>query len=190
MTTLELIGDIRADRPLLVLALKEEAQFLDTDLPVLTTGIGKVNAAAGLAAALAGGQRPSEIINLGTAGALKPGFSGLLTVGTTFQHDFNSYVLLQLTGESFSEPLRLADDSGVVLATGDVFVTDPERKAKLALHADLVDMEGYAVAAVGARLGIPVRIIKHVSDQADEHAARTWQQSVAASARVLASADL
>lgn len=55
---MELIGEITAGRPLLVLAVKEEAQFLDTDLPVLLTGMGKVNAATALATVLARGPHP------------------------------------------------------------------------------------------------------------------------------------
>ena len=36
--------------------------------------------------------------------------------------------------------------SEIVLATGDVFVTDPAVRDRLAERAHLVDMEGYAVA--------------------------------------------
>ncbi len=38
-----------------MLAVKEEAQFLDTGLPVLLTGMGKVNAATALATVLGRG---------------------------------------------------------------------------------------------------------------------------------------
>ena len=56
----------------------------------------------------------------------------------------------------------------------------------LAAIADLVDMEGYAVAAAGAMLGVPTRLVKYVSDPADESAGATWVESVDACARVLA----
>ena len=42
----ELRGKPGPGRPLLVLAVKKEAQFLDTGRPVLLTGMGKVIAAA------------------------------------------------------------------------------------------------------------------------------------------------
>ena len=42
-------------------------------------------------------------------------------------------------------------ESEVVLATGDVFVTDPLVRDRLALAAHLVDMEGCAVAFAGPR---------------------------------------
>ncbi len=51
-------------------------------------------------------------------------------------------------------------------------------------RADLVDMEGYAVAYACRRLGVPVRLVKHVSDSADE-SALDWPSLVDASARAL-----
>ena len=50
-----LSGEITPDRPLLVMAVKEEAQCYDGDLPLLLTGMGKVNAAIALASVLARG---------------------------------------------------------------------------------------------------------------------------------------
>ncbi|MYS05014.1 nucleoside phosphorylase, partial [Streptomyces sp. SID6041] len=121
---MELLGEITADRPLLVLAVKEEAQFLDTSLPVLLTGMGKVNAATALATVLARGPRPSGIVNLGTAGALRPGWTGTHVVGTVVQHDLDSRLLATLTGETYGAPLALSDGGDVVLATGDAFISD------------------------------------------------------------------
>ncbi|MEV4941388.1 nucleosidase [Streptomyces zaomyceticus] len=183
---MELLGKITADRPLLVLAVKEEAQFLETDLPVLLTGMGKVNAATALAIALGRGPRPSGIVNLGTAGALLPGMSGTHVIGTVVQHDFDGRLLATLTGESYGAPLTLPDGGDTVLATGDTFISDETARARLAEQAALVDMEGYALAHAAAIAGVPLRIVKHVSDEAGEGAARTWRESVAECARALA----
>ncbi|WP_329286394.1 nucleosidase [Streptomyces sp. NBC_00691] len=183
---MELLGEITADRPLLVLAVKEEAQFLDTDLPVLLTGMGKVNAATALALALGRGPRPSGVVNLGTAGALRPGMTGTHVIGTVVQHDFDGRLLATLTGESYGTPLTLPDGGDTVLATGDTFISDESARARLAEQAALVDMEGYALAHAAAIAGVPLRIVKHVSDEAGEGAARTWRESVAACARILA----
>jgi adenosylhomocysteine nucleosidase len=172
--------------PLIVVALKEEAAHLDTRLPILVTGVGKVSAALAVSRALAQGEKPSEIINIGTAGALRPGFSGTHQISRVVQHDFDSPGLEALTGYSFGLPILLGGD-GPVLATGDVFVSDPVLREGLALRADLVDMEGYAVAAAAAAFEVPVRIIKHVSDQADGTAFRSWQETVDECARALAS---
>ncbi|MFF0479084.1 nucleosidase [Streptomyces sp. NPDC004284] len=183
---MELLGEITADRPLLVLAVKEEAQFLDTELPVLLTGMGKVNAGIALATVLGRGPRPSGIVNLGTAGALRPGWTGTHVVGTVVQHDLDGQLLATLTGETYGAPLTLPDGGDVVLATGDAFISDEAARARLAERAPLVDMEGYALAAAAELAGVPLRIVKHVSDEAGDGAARTWRESVAECARALA----
>ncbi|MFE1234317.1 nucleosidase [Streptomyces sp. NPDC058745] len=183
---MELIGKITADRPLLVLAVKEEAQFLDTDLPVLLTGMGKVNAAIALTSVLAGVSRPSGVVNLGTAGALRTGWAGTHVVGTVLQHDLDGELLATLTGETVGQPLTLPDGGDVILATGDAFIADEASRARLAAHAALVDMEGYALATAAASAGVPLRIVKHVSDEAGDGAAKTWRDAVAECARSLA----
>ncbi|WP_418960969.1 nucleosidase [Streptomyces tritici] len=184
---MELMGQISADRPLLVLAVKEEAQHLDTRLPVLLTGMGKVNAATALATVLGRGPLPSAVVNLGTAGALRPGLSGTHVIGTVIQHDLDGELLASLTGELYGAPLTLPEpDGGPTLATGDAFISDEAARARLAERAALVDMEGYALATVAQRAGVPIRLVKHVSDEAGEGAARSWRESVADCARALA----
>jgi adenosylhomocysteine nucleosidase len=183
---MHLNGTITEERPLLVVAVKEEAQFLDTSLPVLLTGLGKVNAAIALAATLARGPKPSYVLNLGTAGALRPGLTGTHLVGSVVQHDLDTDFIRELTGETFGAPLTLLDKDGPVLATGDTFVADEAGRRKLAERADLVDMEGYALASAAADAGVPLRIVKHVSDDAGDGAARSWRESVADCGRLLA----
>ncbi|MFB6840977.1 nucleosidase [Streptomyces sp. NPDC056361] len=183
---MELLGEITTDRPLLVVAVKEEAQFLDTDLPVLLTGMGKVNAATALATVLGRGPRPSGIVNLGTAGALRAGWTGTHVVGTVVQHDLDGELLATLTGETYGAPLTLPDGGDVVLATGDAFIADEAARVRLAERAALVDMEGYALATAAGLAGVPLRIVKHVSDEAGDGAARSWRESVAECARALA----
>ncbi|MEV7022878.1 nucleosidase [Kitasatospora sp. NPDC093558] len=183
---MRLVGTIAPDRPLLVVAVREEAAHLDDRLPVLLTGIGKVNAAAALATVLARGELPSEVINLGTAGALRPGWEGTHHVTQVIQHDLDSPALLALTGRTYGAPLVVGKGEGPILATGDLFVSDPAARDRLAEHADLVDMEGYAVATVAHRAGLPVRLVKHVSDEAGDGAAHSWRESVDDCARHLA----
>jgi adenosylhomocysteine nucleosidase len=190
---MELRGRLKPGLPLLVVAVPEEARCLDTSLPVLLTGIGKVNAAAALARTLASGPAPSLVVNLGTAGALCAGLSGIHVVRSVMQHDLDTDLLLDLTGVAYGAPITLAADgtdgasqSGVVLASGDAFISDATVRDALARQADIVDMEGYAIAAAAKDAGVPVSMVKHVSDEADEHAARSWRESVAASAHELA----
>ncbi|GJF34472.1 nucleosidase [Kitasatospora sp. NE20-6] len=184
---MRLLGTITPDRPLLVVAVREEAAHLGERLPVLLTGMGKINAAASLATVLARGPHPSEVVNLGTAGALRPGLAGgTHEIARVLQHDIDTPVLRELTGRSYGEAITLADGDGLTLATGDLFVSDPEARDRLAREADLVDMEGYALVTVARGAGVPVRLVKHVSDEAGDGAARTWRESVDGCAKILA----
>jgi adenosylhomocysteine nucleosidase len=186
MDDMRLIGEIDPARPLLVVAVAEEAAHLNGGLPVLLTGMGKVNAGVALATVLARGPLPAAVVNLGTAGALRPGLEGTHEIGEVIQHDLDSEVLRTLTGATVGAPLTLdAVRSRPVLATGDLFVAEESARRRLAERADLVDMEGYAVASAALAAGVPVRLVKHVSDEAGEGAARTWRESVDACAQAL-----
>jgi adenosylhomocysteine nucleosidase len=184
---MKLVGKITNDRPLLVFSVAEEASYLDTNLPILITGIGKVNAATALAVVLARGPLPASIVNLGTAGALHPGWTGTHAIGTVIQHDFDARIATSLRGEVYASPIVLPDRDGPVLATGDLFISDEVKRRQLASYATLVDMEGYALAKAAQVAGVPLRIVKHVSDQADEGALRVWNEKVADCSRALAS---
>lgn len=187
MDRMRLLGTITPERPLLVVAAEEEAAYLGDGLPVLLTGMGKINATAALATVLARGERPSEIVNLGTAGALRPGWAGTThQVARVLQHDIDTPALRALTGQTYGAPITISEGAGPTLATGDLFVSDPAARDRLAESADLVDMEGYAIALVAQRAGVPVRLVKHVSDEADASAARSWRDSVDDCARILA----
>jgi adenosylhomocysteine nucleosidase len=182
----ELRGVIDPAAPLLVVAVHEEAEHLATELPVLVIGVGKVAATSTLLEVLAPldhARRPSALINVGTAGALRGGLDGTHVIGAVFQHDVDSAAIEALIGEDPAPWLDLGE--GPTLATGDQFVADRATRDLLGERADLVDMEGYAVAHVGYRLEMPVTLLKHVSDEADEGAVRSWIDSVAACSKEL-----
>lgn len=183
---MRLSGTVTPDQPLLVMAVREEAQFYDGDLPLLLTGIGKLNAAVALASVLARGPRPSGIINLGTAEALRPGCEGTHVIGRVIQHDLDGAVLRQLTGESWGQPFVLADRAGPTLATGEVLISDPAVRDRLAQRAALLDTEAYALAAAANQVGVPIRVVKHVSDSASDEPAKSWRATMADSAHALA----
>lgn len=170
--------DIRPDRPLLVVALEEEAVHLHVhELPILVTGVGKVNAAIAVSTIL-GTHRPSSIVNLGTAGALRDGVTGTHVISTVIQHDLNDAAIYDLVGIHFGAPMEFDAGDGTVLATGDRFISKPEVRERLAKDAHLVDMEGYAVARAAQWAGIPVTLVKEVSDQAGEQAAKSWSETL------------
>jgi adenosylhomocysteine nucleosidase len=171
-------GDIQSDLPLLVVALEEEAVHLHVhELPILVTGVGKVNAAIAVTTIL-GKHRPSRIVNLGTAGALRDGVAGTHVISTVLQHDLNDSAIFDMTGIHFGAPISLDSGDGSVLATGDRFVSKPEVRERLAKDAHLVDMEGYAVARAAGWAGIPVTLVKEVSDQAGDQAAKSWSETL------------
>ena len=171
-------------RLLVVAATVAEAAHVPSDLPLVITGLGKTAAAATTARALASYDDTAglTVLNIGTAGALRPGLSGLFEPGVVLNHDISADVIRSL-GYDPQERLEVGP-SEVVLATGDVFVSNPVIRDALAERAHLVDMEGYAVAWAAREAGVPVRLVKHVSDAADE-SALDWPSLVEASAVAL-----
>jgi nucleoside phosphorylase len=175
---------VRHDQILVVAATRAEAAHVPSRLPVVVTGLGKTAAAVATTQALVGvDPARTLVVNIGTAGALHDGLEGIHLPGTTINHDMNADAIRAL-GYDPQERLEVEGGDETVLASGDVFVTDPAVRAALAERAHLVDMEGYAVAYACRRMGVPVRLVKHVSDNADE-SAFDWPDLVAASAAAL-----
>lgn len=173
---------------LVVAATEAEITHVPEALPRVVTGLGKSAAAVATTEALVrlaagrGGLDGVTVLNVGTAGALRDGLEGLHVPGTVFNHDINGDAIRAL-GYDPEDVLHPGGDN-TVLASGDLFVTDPTVRARLAERAHLVDMEGYAVALACHRFGVPLTLVKHVSDNADE-TAHDWPTAVAASAVVL-----
>lgn len=208
-------GEIAPGRPLLVIAMAGEAAELTVgdprfeDLPVLLTGIGRINTTLALTDCLhryiAAGGLPGAIINLGTAGALRPGLTGVHRINQVTLHDFSHSSVAAFTGRDEYPAIDLDSDlpgdhsdldtldgldrkaaSHMTLATGDIFVESDALRDRLSEDADLVDMEGYAVAAVARWFGVPVQLIKIVSDDAGDTAGHTWRDELPRMARELA----
>lgn len=124
-------------------------------------------------------------MNIGTSGALRDGRAGLFTPSRVVEHDISAAELAAM-GYHQPDEWEIPHGDGSVLATGDMFVTDSAHRARLAQRADLVDMEGAAVVAVCMEFGIPVRLVKVVSDNADEDSF-DWPTVIDAAARDLGS---
>jgi adenosylhomocysteine nucleosidase len=182
---------------LVVAALHEEVAHVG-GVDVLVTGVGKARAAASLTRHLMAGDPPRVVVNIGTAGAVVPGVTGVLEIGYVTQHVFPydaiEGLLQQPTTRGFSldgtsPPLAVHGPSAGVtaLATGDVFVADTSSAARIAQGGvHLVDMEAYAYAAACAEVGVPFRCAKAVSDAADEGAGLSWLDTIDSCARALA----
>ncbi len=173
-----------------VSATASEAAHVPPHVQTVICGIGKVDAAAATTAAVLGaagraGGRAEDVtvINIGTAGALHDGHAGLFLPSAVTNHDISAEVLRELH-YPVVDRIDLAGGDGSVLATGDVFVTDPAVRTRLALRADLVDMEGFAIARACGLLGARCRLVKYVSDDADA-SAMDWPARVDHCAREL-----
>ena len=168
---------------LIVSATRSEARYVPRGSRLLITGIGKVRAATALARELSVGDPVREVINIGTAGALHDHHAGLFLPSAVIEHDISS-AALRAMGYEMTDRWELPDGDGTVLASGDTFVADPAHRAVLARSADLVDMEGCAIAHVSAEFGVGCRLVKVVTDSADEGAMQ-WPELVDAAARRL-----
>lgn len=172
----------------MAVALRQEAAYLgELGVDVVLTGPGKVSAAVAVSRALSE-RRPPEVLNVGTAGALRPGLGGLFRIGRVAEHDFDVAAIERITGDTFRGELELDPGSDTVLVTGDVFVQDERLRDALAARAHLVDMEGYAVARACAAFGVPCTMLKVVSDEASTGAVRSWVETIDESARMIAEA--
>ncbi|MEV6284619.1 nucleosidase [Kribbella sp. NPDC051770] len=172
-------------RYLVVSAVAGEAKYVPDAIPVVLTGVGKTAAAVATAKALAGTDTTDLVVlNVGTTGALKDGLAGLYLPSQVLNHDVNADALRGL-GLPMADILPIEGGDGTVLASGDVFVADPVLRDRLAERADLVDMEAYGVVYACREFGVRVRLVKHVSDSADD-TALDWPAQVDASAKVLA----
>ena len=176
---------IASSRTLYVAALPAEIAHIE--VPVLLTGIGLVRAGIAVMEAvlsLPAESRPTRIVNIGTAGALSENMSGVYEITHVSQHDF--------FGEGFAPEHFVSYDlpaTGVFptarLASGSSFVSSTADRERISQTAELVDMEGFAIAAAGAKLGIPVTMLKWVSDSADENALESWDDAVDRGSREL-----
>jgi adenosylhomocysteine nucleosidase len=169
---------------LLLAALPAEisATQLPSDVELVYTGVGKLNAALTTWQAIER-IRPRGIINFGTAGRTHQGVSGLVQVGEVLQRDMCAEPLAPRGATPFCErPLRYQStpwgrSQGVRCGTGDSFVTahDPWLADQ---QVDVVDMELFAIAHVAHEHKLPWHAFKYISDDANQDSAHTWEQSV------------
>jgi adenosylhomocysteine nucleosidase len=72
-----------------------------------------------------------------------------------------------------------------VIVTGDAFMANPARRLELRreLKASAVEMEGAAVAQVCSRFGIPVIVIRSITDRADGSASQSYSRYLQTASR-------
>ena len=85
----------------------------------------------------------------------------------------DSFTKVQVNGKDYLPVLKL---NGIV-ATGDQFLANDDKKKSLREQkADIVEMEGAAVAQVAQKNGIPCLILRSISDKAGEKASIDFQK--------------
>jgi adenosylhomocysteine/aminodeoxyfutalosine nucleosidase len=188
--------------------LYHEARYKDLDIVLSYSKIGKVNAAI-TAAMMIEHFGCDMLLFTGVAGAIAPDLKiGDLVVATQLcQHDLDitafghphGYVP---EGKVYIEPSRelihiakaVADEKGIelkkgIIATGDQFIADNERKEWIAktFDADAIEMEGAAVAAVCDALDVPFFVLRAISDTADMDATFDFDEFLKHSSQVSSS---
>jgi len=167
---------------LLVAALESELQAFPAELPGfarLVTGPGKLKAAYGLTRALDAAEY-DEVLVVGTAGAVDDTLdSGVYEVSAALQHDVQD--LDGVIGQHVSLPSHVETGrDGHTIATGDIFVDDADAVARIrSLGGVLVDMETFAYIWVAQQFGVPIRVLRAVSDRAQDGATQIWDEVVA-----------
>ncbi|MCK5901944.1 MAG: hypothetical protein KAG28_02250 [Cocleimonas sp.] len=172
-------------RYLIVAALEVETPHLEQFAPIVHTGVGKLNAAIQLFEALLF-YKPDLVINYGTAGAVSHQ-SGLLKVDTFIQRDMDVRGLGVPRGLTPFTDEKLPEAKGIVLASGDSFVTNAKQQLEgLKIAVDLIDMEAFALHKVCQHHQTAFECYKYVTDNTDDEASSDWENNVAKGADLFA----
>ena len=169
---------------LIVAALKSE--FFNTKTlnhEIVYSGVGKINATRTLTEQILK-NKPDLVVNVGTAGSLKPHLSGSFVVRDVIEHDMSAEPLAPRGSTPFdsTSPIFSSDLGNVRCATGDSFVTEVDPWL-IESSVDLVDMELFAIAKICGFYGVKWRSLKYVSDYVDENSAENWIHSLERASR-------
>jgi len=169
----------------MALPLESQGLFERAGVPVLYTGVGKVNAAHALTRRLteyrlATAPAP-HVINFGTAGSQRHPTGALIECSGFIQRDMDVTGLGVPLGTTPFEDIPARLDTKPAFAalahgicgSGDSFVVNA-----CAHDCDVLDMEGYALAKVCRLEGCTFNAVKFVTDGADHAAAEHWQQNL------------
>lgn len=164
----------------LIVALEDEldAEILSSHIPVVYSGIGKLNAALATFKAIKT-YNPSLIINFGTVGRITPNLSGLIQIGSVIQRDMIAEPLAPRGTVPFSNrPNKFVSISnGHICGTGDSFVTQQDDWLSQN-GVDVVDMELFAIASVAHEHKIDWLSYKFISDDANDSSSQEWSKQV------------
>lgn len=172
---------------LVVMALEIESQgvFEQANVPVLFTGVGKVNAAHALTSKLTEyrcAHRPMpHVVNFGTAGSRTFAQGAVVACHPFVQLDMDVTALGFDAGVTPFDPAPAKLEFPPVLHTlphgvcgsADAFETRGHAPA-----CDVRDMEAYALAKVCWRENAAFTCVKYITDGADHSAAQDWEANL------------
>ena len=175
---------------LIVSALEQETDGQLEGYRVLHTGVGKVNAAIQLTKVLHKAHlyylppMPKLVINYGTAGSKNLPIGELVCCTKFVQRDMKVTQLGFYEGQTpFESPNSMIVlstskfnplDKFYVCGTGDNFV---ENTKKESLFIQVFDMEAFALAKVCRHYNVPFISFKYITDNANEHSAKDWEEN-------------
>jgi adenosylhomocysteine nucleosidase len=163
-----------------IVALEDELNHKDlsSHIPVIYSGIGKVNASIATFRAIQE-YNPNLIINFGTVGRITPNLSGLIQIGSVIQRDMIAEPLAPRGTVPFSNrPNKFVSISnGHICGTGDSFVTQQDDWLSQN-GVDVVDMELFAIASVAHEHKIDWLSYKFISDDANDSSSQEWSKQV------------
>ena len=126
----------------------------------------------------------TRVINYGIAGSLTGRFSlgEVVSVDRVVKYnpvEFTKTRFNKFFASAFPE-IRLNEraEDAVVLATSDHPILTEDDASLAARHAHLVDMEGYGYAFVAGTYGIPIQLIKGISDFARKESEDSFRKQV------------
>lgn len=165
----------------IIAALKSEisAQSLPPHIPIIYSGVGKINAAVTTLRTVQKFQ-PKLIINLGTAGGINVNLSGLVQVKKVVQRDMLAEPLAPRGLVPFTDKpnvFHAVFGGDYVCGTGDSFVIQKDDWL-IENQIDLVDMELFAIASVAYEYNINWMAYKYISDNANDFSGKEWENSI------------
>lgn len=166
------------------------------DCVIVECGEGKVNSAL-CAQTLILKYDPRLVINVGVAGGVGVGIGDLVVASACVQHDFDTTALggtplgtlfihrpngeteniREIPSDSHAAQVLLEEAGSIyggahlgVVATGDIFVADPEKNRWLnkTFGAKAVEMEGGSIAQVCYMNRTPYAVLRAISDNAND----------------------
>lgn len=177
-----------------------QGKFLDKDVILVESGIGKVNAAR-VTQILIDIFKIQSVINVGSAGAANPNLNiGDVVIGEKMvQHDFDLTAFNHPKGYISNVGIEIQSDKDFIakiekiirliqvenenmkigtIATGDIFCTEEKMKDKIRdkFGADAIEMEGAAIAQVCYLCSVPFIIIRGISDSPNGNNAITFEK--------------